>query len=533
MPSALPYSCYKYVVLLLALLQAIDGRQYSLSLPYNVEDMSGAVINTTVIFAGGFLNPNPIAKVFAFDAATGAILTAANLSEGRLFMATSVVGSSVFFMGGSNTHGPLNVSSVVDIYTFPEMTHSRGPDLPTPLNFMFHGTNGSPFSKVAVAAQSNKLFVLNATSVTAFNLSISRTQLSSVTVTDKDGHLLTVVVGGFPDFYATLDTIELYNHSSNSMVPNSLRLSLSRYSTVSVFIKPYLIVIGGNILPDNKTDVVDVFDMNTMTLVKTYQMLIPRAFFEATTLGRYVYIFGSCNSQVDLLDTSDWTFYREEPLIGGHSHPVGVGVPGEGVFIAGGYMCADGMYDQRITYYTCGNDKVEPWEVCDKNSDTNCAACRGCKNGMVPCGDGGCSSSCPCSNLTLRTCVDNVPEDGYVFLSCGCGIISSVRFANFGNSTGSCASQDLAAGSCSSSNSVRAINTKCMGKSSCLFKPNSFFFGSDPCLGTVKRTDVSVTCSFSSPIADSPSGDGGVIAGIVYSFLHFRQPPFLTSRNID
>ena len=102
------------------------------------------------------------------------------------------------------------------------------------------------------------------------------------------------------------------------------------------------------------------------------------------------------------------------------------------------------------------------------------------------------------------TCQADIQEHAVAHLACGAeSTISSVTFASYGNSTGTCAS-GFRASSCDAKLSVALLTKLCVGKPSCAVTVDSTTFGGDPCFGTKKHLDVAIQCSK----APKPTGPG-------------------------
>ncbi|KAL3639127.1 Beta-galactosidase 3 [Castilleja foliolosa] len=81
-----------------------------------------------------------------------------------------------------------------------------------------------------------------------------------------------------------------------------------------------------------------------------------------------------------------------------------------------------------------------------------------------------------------------------VYLQCGPGqSISAIKFASFGNPSGSCGRFKL--GSCHAQNSQAIVEKMCVGKESCKLAVSNSYFGSDPCPRVRKKLSVEAICS--------------------------------------
>src|SRR6185312_5672949 len=69
--------------------------------------------------------------------------------------------------------------------------------------------------------------------------------------------------------------------------------------------------------------------------------------------------------------------------------------------------------------------------------------------------------------------------------------VSAINFASYGTPNGGCGS--FTTSSCNATTSTPIVSTDCQGLSSCSVGANNSVFG-DPCVGTVKRLYVQVTC---------------------------------------
>ena len=98
-------------------------------------------------------------------------------------------------------------------------------------------------------------------------------------------------------------------------------------------------------------------------------------------------------------------------------------------------------------------------------------------------GDGGATGATACGTA---------PENGAVALSCPAGqIVERVVFASYGNPSGACGG--FSNGTCNAANSISAVESLCVGRSTCTVPATNGTFG-DPCRSTVKSLAVSVTC---------------------------------------
>ncbi|XP_073295931.1 beta-galactosidase 3-like isoform X1 [Primulina huaijiensis] len=74
--------------------------------------------------------------------------------------------------------------------------------------------------------------------------------------------------------------------------------------------------------------------------------------------------------------------------------------------------------------------------------------------------------------------------------------ISIIKFASFGNPTGTCGNFRL--GTCHANNSLALVEKMCIGKQSCQLSVSNSFFGMDPCPGQLKKLSVEAACSTTS-----------------------------------
>jgi len=72
-------------------------------------------------------------------------------------------------------------------------------------------------------------------------------------------------------------------------------------------------------------------------------------------------------------------------------------------------------------------------------------------------------------------------------------LISSIKFASFGNPEGVCGK--FRKGTCHSIHSWRTAEKVCLGQRECFMDVSSETFGGDPCPGTMKSLAVEATCS--------------------------------------
>jgi len=93
---------------------------------------------------------------------------------------------------------------------------------------------------------------------------------------------------------------------------------------------------------------------------------------------------------------------------------------------------------------------------------------------------------------TPTTVCSTAPEGGTVTVTCpGTTKVSAINFASYGTPNGGCGS--FTTSSCNATTSTPIVSTDCQGLSSCSVGANNGVFG-DPCVGTVKRLYVQVTC---------------------------------------
>ena len=142
------------------------------------------------------------------------------------------------------------------------------------------------------------------------------------------------------------------------------------------------------------------------------------------------------------------------------------------------------------------NKNINPdsLEVCN-NQDDNCNNIidEGCDDDK----DGYCDANLGYVSIGGSTTVCGAANQGQnLTLDCGAGnYITSVDFASYGTPVGTCAGKDLSTGACHAGASVQTIKTLCLGKTSCTVSVVNATFGGDPCSGTAKILDVSVTCT--------------------------------------
>ncbi|KAJ8442581.1 hypothetical protein Cgig2_026523 [Carnegiea gigantea] len=81
-----------------------------------------------------------------------------------------------------------------------------------------------------------------------------------------------------------------------------------------------------------------------------------------------------------------------------------------------------------------------------------------------------------------------------VHLQCGSGqSISSIQFASFGTSSGSCGG--FLQGTCHAQKSLAALEKMCIGRARCSVAISNTTFGEDPCPNILKRLSVEAICS--------------------------------------
>jgi hypothetical protein len=124
-------------------------------------------------------------------------------------------------------------------------------------------------------------------------------------------------------------------------------------------------------------------------------------------------------------------------------------------------------------------------------------------------GDGYCDANITYSPQASTTDICNKATDGGVLtLACPAGgVISAIKFAEYGTVTGSCPS--FAKGGCDAANEIAYMSSQCLGKAVCNTSNWQLSLG-DPCGGVVKTMAVVATCSVSGsgPLAVCPKGAG-------------------------
>jgi hypothetical protein len=95
-----------------------------------------------------------------------------------------------------------------------------------------------------------------------------------------------------------------------------------------------------------------------------------------------------------------------------------------------------------------------------------------------------------CTNVVVCA---TAAENGTVALACPAGQkMSAISFASYGTPNGMCGSFTVDP-TCNATTSTPDVSTACLGLNSCMIGANNTQFG-DPCVGTVKRLYVAVTC---------------------------------------
>jgi hypothetical protein len=86
-------------------------------------------------------------------------------------------------------------------------------------------------------------------------------------------------------------------------------------------------------------------------------------------------------------------------------------------------------------------------------------------------------------------------ENASVAIGCPPGqAVTSIVYANYGATTGTCGGDDLAMGECQTAASRGLVEGTCIGRSFCVVPSSNFVFGGDPCNGTAKQLVVSAHC---------------------------------------
>eukprot|EP01123_Difflugia_compressa_P015514 TRINITY_DN876_c0_g1_i2.p1 TRINITY_DN876_c0_g1~~TRINITY_DN876_c0_g1_i2.p1 ORF type:complete len:381 (-),score=67.77 TRINITY_DN876_c0_g1_i2:262-1404(-) len=89
----------------------------------------------------------------------------------------------------------------------------------------------------------------------------------------------------------------------------------------------------------------------------------------------------------------------------------------------------------------------------------------------------------------------SVPEQDQLKLDCVDSEIVQIKFASYGNATGTC-DGGFNLGKCNSANSMSVVTKACLGQKSCSIFVNNGDFGGDPCVNVPKHLSVIAQCLF-------------------------------------
>jgi len=219
-----------------------------------------------------------------------------------------------------------------------------------------------------------------------------------------NGHLLSVFAGGSGAAGSALNTIEIYNHTSQT-VGAGPTLMTARQRAMATSIGPLLFIIGGYATGSSSLHSVEVFNLslsNSGIALPVVNLQLGHEYHAVGVLGHHVFIAGGAqttqpttSNAVEVIDTRDWSVYYAEPL----STPRGAGVQNNAgastafsVIFAGGTI-GNGTSNNSaaIDWYTCGNYILDAlYEQCD-NINLFCRNCT-CINGSIPCSPNNCCS---------------------------------------------------------------------------------------------------------------------------------------------
>ena len=146
-----------------------------------------------------------------------------------------------------------------------------------------------------------------------------------------------------------------------------MKLSHTTYSCFAASVGDYVVVAGGANDP-SLSNAVDIFNIRSLTFVKTVQMSQARMTGAIGVLGPFVYIAGGATQNwdqadsstilgtVEVVDSRDWSVFPAPSLASPRRQLMGASVPGYGVYFIGGWGGTP-LYDAvtTIDYYTCGN----------------------------------------------------------------------------------------------------------------------------------------------------------------------------------
>jgi len=211
--------------------------------------------------------------------------------------------------------------------------------------------------------------------------------LAAATSLAPDGNLYTVMAGGMTSntfsTAAKSAIIDMFNHTSQTTLLDIASLSMPRSHARPVVVFPDMILfLGGANGSSNASSRVDAFNLTTMTVQFTFELLSPRRYFAACLLGPYIYMAGGQiqpsgpnvkTSSVQVIDIRDWS----QAWVGNLSDPVdylpGGCTTGAAYFLGG--VLSSGVQSNSMHAYFCGNLVSDPGEECDSFAP-DCVLCQ-------------------------------------------------------------------------------------------------------------------------------------------------------------
>jgi hypothetical protein len=154
-------------------------------------------------------------------------------------------------------------------------------------------------------------------------------------------------------------------------------LSDGRYRLGACSIDKYAIFAGGCNGNSNISSArIDVFDIKTMTPIKSLKMKYPREDVDLACLGPYVYIGGGDNQGrasdiIEILDVRTWEVSSIGHLLSDPRHAATATTAEIGglVLFAGGLNYVENEYIGSVDFFACGNGRVDSsfGEQCDSS----------------------------------------------------------------------------------------------------------------------------------------------------------------------
>ncbi|CAF3124906.1 unnamed protein product [Rotaria socialis] len=115
------------------------------------------------------------------------------------------------------------------------------------------------------------------------------------------------IIGGGHNSSSELDSLRLYNSSSNTFMPISARMSMARYQHTATYIPSInaILFAGGWSAINGSLNIYEVFDISTLAFVRYGKMLSKREWYAATLLTTRVVLFSGSNNGITNVTTCE------------------------------------------------------------------------------------------------------------------------------------------------------------------------------------------------------------------------------------